>query len=72
MMGLFSQAASKVQRPRGSSLEDKMPEDTEPDDTSILFVPLPPPLTSRCFYTVLTMTTMYCAGMNRKGLLYRP
>lgn len=37
MMGLFSQAASKVQRPRGSSsLEDKIPEDTEPDDTSIL------------------------------------
>ena len=39
MMGLFSTAASKVQRPRGTSLEDKMPEDTEPDDTSILLVP---------------------------------
>ena len=39
-MGLFSQTASKFQRPRGpsGSLEDKMPEDTEPDDTSILFV----------------------------------
>ncbi|KIP04051.1 hypothetical protein PHLGIDRAFT_121031 [Phlebiopsis gigantea 11061_1 CR5-6] len=37
MMGLFSQATSKIQRPRGaSSLEDKMPEDTDPDDTSIL------------------------------------
>ncbi|EKM60391.1 uncharacterized protein PHACADRAFT_246278 [Phanerochaete carnosa HHB-10118-sp] len=35
-MGLFNHAASKVQRPRGSSLEDKIPEDTEPDDTSIL------------------------------------
>ncbi|KAI0935688.1 hypothetical protein AcV5_004037 [Taiwanofungus camphoratus] len=36
MMGLFNQASSKVHRPRGSSLEDKIPEDTEPDDTSIL------------------------------------
>ncbi|KAL6305646.1 Oxysterol-binding protein [Sparassis latifolia] len=36
MMGLFNQATSKV-RPRvSSSAEDKMPEDTEPDDTSIL------------------------------------
>ncbi len=38
MMGLFGQTASKLTRPRGTSLEDKMPEDTEPDDTSILFV----------------------------------
>ncbi|OBZ79115.1 Oxysterol-binding C23B6.01c [Grifola frondosa] len=39
MMGLFNQASSltqKVHRPRGNSDEDKMPEDTEPDDTSIL------------------------------------
>ncbi|KAK7688245.1 hypothetical protein QCA50_008615 [Cerrena zonata] len=40
MMGLFSSAASNLkvpsQRPRGNSMDDKMPEDTEPDDTSIL------------------------------------
>ncbi|KAI0073751.1 Oxysterol-binding protein [Panus rudis PR-1116 ss-1] len=40
MMGLFSSAASNlkasVPRPRGNSVEDKIPEDTEPDDTSIL------------------------------------
>lgn len=41
-MSMFSQAASKVNRPRGASLEDKIPEDTEPDDTSILFVSSPP------------------------------
>ena len=44
MMGLFSQAGAHLRRPRGSSaVEDKVPEDTEPDDTSILFVPLPVP-----------------------------
>lgn len=36
MMGFFNQAASKVHKPRGASVEDKAPEDTEPDDTSIL------------------------------------
>ncbi|EIW65283.1 Oxysterol-binding protein [Trametes versicolor FP-101664 SS1] len=36
MMGLFNQAAQKVYKPRGSSEDDKAPEDTEPDDTSIL------------------------------------
>ncbi|KAJ3000528.1 hypothetical protein NUW54_g6763 [Trametes sanguinea] len=36
MMGLFNQAAQKVYKPRGSSDEDKVPDDTEPDDTSIL------------------------------------
>ncbi|KAH9949524.1 Oxysterol-binding protein [Amylocystis lapponica] len=36
MMGLFNQASSKVHRPRGTSMEDKIPEDTDPDDTSIL------------------------------------
>ncbi|THH17191.1 hypothetical protein EW146_g3570 [Bondarzewia mesenterica] len=38
MMGLFSQAGAHLRgRPRGiSSVEDKVPEDTEPDDTSIL------------------------------------
>ncbi|KZT24680.1 Oxysterol-binding protein [Neolentinus lepideus HHB14362 ss-1] len=37
MMGLFSQASSHLRRPRGSSMgEDKAPEDTDPDDTSIL------------------------------------
>ncbi|CAL1697292.1 unnamed protein product [Somion occarium] len=41
MMGLFSSAASNLKvatghRPRGISVEDKIPEDTEPDDTSIL------------------------------------
>ncbi|KAH8101584.1 Oxysterol-binding protein [Cristinia sonorae] len=40
MMGLFNSAASNLKatthRPRGGSMEDKMPEDTEPDDTSIL------------------------------------
>ncbi|KAH7884003.1 hypothetical protein F5I97DRAFT_1897391 [Phlebopus sp. FC_14] len=36
MMGLFSQAGSHIRRARGSSVEDRAPEDTEPDDTSIL------------------------------------
>ena len=41
MMGLFSQATSKMMyKPRGAD-EDKVPDDTEPDDTSILSV-LPP------------------------------
>jgi hypothetical protein len=35
MMGLFGQ--STVKKPR-SSVDDKIPEDTEPDDTSILSV----------------------------------
>lgn len=35
-MGLFSQAGSHIRRARGSSVEDRPPEDTEPDDTSIL------------------------------------
>lgn len=44
-MGLFNQAASKVPRPRGSSeSEDKIPEDTNPDDVSVLFVPIYPVL----------------------------
>lgn len=38
MMGLFNQAAQKVYKPRGTSEDDKAPEDTEPDDTSILSV----------------------------------
>lgn len=38
MMGLFTKG-----RPRGpSSADDKAPEDTNPDDTSILFVPSAP------------------------------
>ena len=43
MMGLFSQATSKMMyKPRGPADEDKVPDDTEPDDTSILSVsPLP-------------------------------
>ncbi|KAH7911819.1 hypothetical protein BJ138DRAFT_1179266 [Hygrophoropsis aurantiaca] len=36
MMGLFSQAGSHIRRARGSSVDDRAPEDTEPDDTSIL------------------------------------
>ncbi|KAI8983186.1 Oxysterol-binding protein [Trametes punicea] len=36
MMGLFNQAAQKVYKPRGVPDEDKVPDDTEPDDTSIL------------------------------------
>ncbi|EPQ61211.1 Oxysterol-binding protein [Gloeophyllum trabeum ATCC 11539] len=36
MMGLFSQASNHLRRPRGASVDDKAPEDTEPDDTSIL------------------------------------
>ncbi|KAI0791814.1 hypothetical protein C8Q75DRAFT_814858 [Abortiporus biennis] len=39
MMGLLSSAASGIKasaRPRGGSVEDKIPEDSEPDDTSIL------------------------------------
>ena len=38
MMGLFSQAGSHIKRARGVSVEDNAPEDTEPDDTSILSV----------------------------------
>ncbi|KAI0693647.1 Oxysterol-binding protein [Cytidiella melzeri] len=34
MMGIFGQATSK--KPRSSISDDKIPEDTEPDDTSIL------------------------------------
>ena len=46
MMGLFSQATSKMgYKPRGAD-EDKVPDDTEPDDTSILSVP--PLSLSRC------------------------
>ncbi|KAH9891299.1 Oxysterol-binding protein [Cubamyces lactineus] len=36
MMGLFNQAAQKVYKPRGAADDDKVPDDTEPDDTSIL------------------------------------
>jgi len=36
MMGLFSQAGSHMKRARGLSVDDNAPEDTEPDDTSIL------------------------------------
>jgi hypothetical protein len=70
MMGLFSQAASKVQRPRGSSLEDKIPEDTEPDDTSILFVPFPTLRSRPCFWATLTMRVILTAGTNRRVLLF--
>jgi hypothetical protein len=38
MMGLFSQAGSHIKRARGASVDDNAPEDTEPDDTSILSV----------------------------------
>lgn len=38
MMGIFSQAGSHIRRARGLSVEDRAPEDTEPDDTSILCV----------------------------------
>ncbi|THH32625.1 hypothetical protein EUX98_g1583 [Antrodiella citrinella] len=52
MMGLFSSATSGLKasthRPRGGSMEDKMPEDTEPDDTSILFVY---PLSTMFYYS---------------------
>lgn len=56
MMGLFSQAGSHIRRARGSSVEDRAPEDTEPDDTSILSVssiPCPPSWAT----LVLTLTT---------------
>ncbi|KDQ54974.1 hypothetical protein JAAARDRAFT_38086 [Jaapia argillacea MUCL 33604] len=36
MMGLFQQAGSHLRKPRGSFVEDRVPEDTDPDDTSIL------------------------------------
>ena len=53
MMGLFTKG-----RPRGpSSADDKVPEDTNPDDTSILSVPTTP--SSLSIYmstTVLTIT----------------
>lgn len=56
MMGLFSQAGSHIRRARGLSVEDRAPEDTEPDDTSILcvflfFPPLFPPSLSDHLYT---------------------
>jgi len=35
-MGLFSQAGSHIKRARGASVDDNAPEDTEPDETSIL------------------------------------
>ena len=37
MMGLINQATSKMYKPRVPD-EDKVPDDTEPDDTSILSV----------------------------------
>ncbi|KAJ7037427.1 hypothetical protein C8F04DRAFT_411205 [Mycena alexandri] len=37
MMGLFSQAGASLRgKPRGGPEEDRAPEDTEPDDTSVL------------------------------------
>ncbi|TDL28969.1 oxysterol-binding protein family [Rickenella mellea] len=36
MMGIFGQAASKIQRPRGGPAEDGPIQDSEPDETSIL------------------------------------
>lgn len=39
MMGLFSQAGSHIRaKARGYTEDDSAPVDTEPDDTSILFV----------------------------------
>jgi hypothetical protein len=48
MMGIFNQASQHLKRPRVSSVEDKVPEDTEEDDTSVLCVRPPslPPLMS--------------------------
>lgn len=51
MMGLFSQAGSQIRRARGLSVEDRAPEDTEPDDTSILCVFSSFPLYSPVFTT---------------------
>ena len=38
MMGFFSSAVAASKRPRGVSVGEGIPEDTEPDDTSILYV----------------------------------
>jgi hypothetical protein len=38
MMGFFSSAVGATKRPRGASVGEEIPEDTEPDDTSILYV----------------------------------
>jgi hypothetical protein len=50
MMGLFSQAGSHIKRARGASVDDNAPEDTEPDETSILSVFFHPIVTAMLFY----------------------
>jgi len=40
MMGFLSSAVGAGKRPRGVSVGEEIPEDTEPDDTSILYVSL--------------------------------
>jgi hypothetical protein len=45
MMGFLTSAVAASKRPRGASVGEEIPEDTEPDDTSILCVsssPYPP------------------------------
>lgn len=39
MMGFLSSAVGASKRPRGASVGEEIPEDTEPDDVSILYVP---------------------------------
>ena len=49
MMGFLTSAVGATKRPRGVSVGEEIPEDTEPDDTSILYVSstyLPPSIPS--------------------------
>jgi hypothetical protein len=55
MMGLFSQAGSHIKRARGGSVDDNAPEDTEPDETSILSVG---------FYSLTIAMFFYSANSN--------
>jgi hypothetical protein len=71
MMGLFSQAGTtfnRVVKPRGLPSEtgdDKPPSDTEPDDTSILFVIH---LSAQCLSLILTQN----AAMTMRAPLSPP
>lgn len=40
-MGFLSSAVGASKRPRGASVGEEIPEDTEPDDTSILYASSP-------------------------------
>ena len=58
MMGLFSQAGSHIKRARGASVDDNAPEDTEPDDTSILSV---------SFHSIVVIMFFYDSDSDRRN-----